>query len=229
MYMCEWWLYAFTDNTWSFEIGSKSFVIACLSGYILSISSKIPLLSRSAIAVITLTAWCDFIEFIAWNASGMAVDVSAISGMLFFIWLFYEIKRNYPERIDIVNLSNVNILILKPRTTWDVYKSLIGVPAASICIIADSKIWAFRSKTGIFESSEYNHSWVNSHLVIDTRIKTNLAILVELNKVAGVKRSPCIKCVWAIRKALNSLGGKYRIRSWLDYIPGLYLIRLLNG
>lgn len=227
MYMCEWWLYAFTDNTWSFEIGSKSFVIACLSGYILSISSKIPLLSRSAIAVITLTAWCDFIVFMAWHLTNTAFDLSIPAALIFFIWLIFAVRRSYPERIDLINMDHVNLLILKPRSNLDVIKALFGFPAASICISSQHKIWSFRSKSNSFEESEYNIGWHGSYLVIDTGIKCTDDFIIELRKLIGTRRFPCIKCVWVIRHVLNRLGGKYRIKTWLDYIPGLYLMRII--
>ena len=227
VYVVEWAFYVFIPDQWTFLLASKTLTCALLASALMVSSKKLAILYRSIIALLALTAWSDFIVFMAWHLTNTAFDLSIPAALIFFIWLIFAVRRSYPERIDLINMDHVNLLIMKPRSNLDVIKALFGFPAASICISSQHKIWSFRSKSNSFEESEYNIGWHGSHLVIDTGIKCTDDFIIELRKLIGTRRFPCIKCVWAIRNALNRLGGKYRIKTWLDYIPGLYLMRII--
>jgi hypothetical protein len=68
---------------------------------------------------------------------------------------------------------------------------------------------------------------METHVAIDTKTPCNERIIAELEKIVGTNRLPNCKCVFAIRKVLNLIGGKFAVRSF-DYIPGIYAARILT-
>lgn len=218
------WLF---PNNWEIILLSQYNIIAILFTYILNLLRNDRLLIRSLFALLALDSWCDVIKFGLWQFSDYAIDLSLLGLICFIAWFIFVLCRQYPYRLDLVNLENVNILILKPKTSFDVLKGLIGLPTASICLLVHGDIWGFRRKLGIFDVMEYHQEWTKSHLVIDTKIRCNSEIANLLVNLLGKKRFPCIRCVWIIRHVLNAIGGKYAIKSWFDYIPGLYFMRII--
>ena len=89
-------------------------------------------------------------------------------------------------------------------------------------------MWSFRHSTGLFSRSIYNPAWLHDHTVVDTGVTVTPEILKELNNVLGVGRFPFCKCIFALRKVLNLMGGVYKVVSWIDYIPGIYARKLLS-
>jgi len=223
----EWLIIPFIDNQWELTLFIQYILIALLFTYISYLILDRKLLERSIFVLLTLDAWFDVFKFALWQYSNTAIDFSIIGSLMFFCWLLFVIKRQYPEKLDLVNLDNINILILKPKTIFDVIKGLIGYPASSICICANGYVWCFRRKSGVFEKMPYHYQWTESHLVIDTGIKCTQEHKQMLDNLVGTVRTPCIKCVYVIRCLLNTLGCKYSIKSWFDYIPGIYFMRIL--
>lgn len=228
VYILEWFLYPNINDQWVFLLGSKHLIIALMAITMLQASQSKSLMIRSIMALIVIDSVIDIVKFEIWNISNQDINISYISPFIFIPWLLFSIKREYPEKIDDVNLDNVNILFSNPTTSIDVIKSLFGFPVSSICIVAGGYLWSFRRSSGMFEKSTYMKKWVNNHIVIDTRIKCNDVILCELEKILGEDRRPYVKCVWSIRHVLNLLGNKYRIKSIFDYIPGFYFMRILK-
>lgn len=222
-YMAEW----FSNGEWEFLLGNKYLIISLLATALLVESKNLPLLTRSVLALVALTAYADLFNFILWQVSHKEIDLSLVNALVFFSWLLFSVKRKYPEFIDRLEHDTVNILIFKPHSTFDVFKGLIGFPAASICIYAGGYVWTFRKHTGKFERVHPSHIWLEEHLIVNTRIIASSEILNALEKVVGEKRSPYCKCVYSIRHVLNMLGDKYKVK-WWDYIPGIYALKILK-
>ena len=227
VYVIEWVLYDFVPDQWTFLLGSKILTCALAFTTLLIYSSKLSITIRSIIAWMVIDSWCDVIEFIVWQWSNESLNSTWLASLFLFSWLLFIIKRKYPERIDLIDMENINILILRPRNSIEIIKGLIGFPAASICIVTKEKIWSFRWRSGMFECLPYSPTLLVNHLVIDSKIKANSDIIFLLDNLIGVKRLHCIKCVYTIRKVLNKVGGKYQIKSWFDYVPGLYFMRII--
>jgi hypothetical protein len=227
VYLLEWVLYGFVPDQWVFLLGSKILLLALLSTTLLIYTDKLSLILRSIIAWLVIDSWCNFLEFIVWQVSSESLNSTWFAAIVFVAWLLFIMERQYPEKLDLVNLDNVNILILKPRSSFDIIKGLIGLPASSICIISHGYVWCFRSKSGVFEKTDYHYQWTESHLVIDTKIKCNDEHKIILDNLLGTKRLPCIKCIYTIQCLLNMLGGKYSVKNWFDYMPGIYFMRIL--
>lgn len=229
IYIIEWLLSFYFSNTWEIELQLKIFINAFLANALLIETRRRSLLLRSLLALITIGMWSDFVDYSLWQWSEQKINLSPISFIIFIFWLLHTIEREYPDKIDDLNEDNVNILILKPHRSLDLIKALFGFPASSICIVSHGYVWSFRRKSGIFEKSEYSNKWIDDHLIIDTRVKSNDKILLELNKIVGSRRFPYIKCVWTIRHVLNLLGNRYMITSLFDYIPGVYFMKIFKG
>lgn len=222
-YVAEWYF-----SEWEFLLGNKYLIISLLSSALLVESKNLPIYTRSILALITLTAYADLFNFILWHTSNKEIDFSIINALIFFTWLLFTVQRKYPEFVDRLNHDTVNILILRPKTTFDVFKGLVGFPAASICIYAGGFVWTFRKHSGKFERVHPSYLWLDEHLVVNTGIPATPEILNQLESVVGEKRLPYCKCVYSIRDVLNSLGEKYKIRGWWDYIPGIYALKILR-
>lgn len=223
----QWLIVPYVNNQWELTLLIQYVLIALLFTYVSYLILEYKLLYRSIFALLTTDAWFDVAKFSLWQFCDYKIDLSLFGAILFFIWLLFVVKRSYPERIDLVNLDNINILIKKPKTTFDVIKGLIGYPAASICICTANSVWCFRRKTGLFEKTEYRSIWYESHLVIDTGVKCTDEHKIILDNIIGTVRYPCIKCVYMVRCLLNTLGCKYSIKNWFDYIPGIYFMRVI--
>lgn len=228
IYLIEWLLSFYLSSTWEIELDIKFFVIAVLSTALLIETRRKSLMLRSILALVTLSSWSDFINYSLWQLSGRTINLSGIAFVIFISWLIFTIKRKYPDKIDCINEETVNILALRPKSSLDVIKALIGLPAASICIVADGYVWAFRKRSGRFEKGPYCSSWSESHIIIDTKVKITDNIINQLELIIGTKRKPYIKCIWTIRNVLNSLGSKYMITSYIHYIPGIYFMKILK-
>lgn len=228
LYFSEWALFNYIEDTQSFLLLSKYLLCSFLSIAWLVESKSKKLLHRSIIALISLDTWIGFLQELFYQLSYEQIDLSLYIALLFLYWFIFTLKRKYPEHMDNVNHDNINIMIMKPKSSFDVIKGLVGCSASSICIIADNMVWCYRRKSGVFEKQKYDKKFLLSHIVIDTKIKCNNEITQLLNNIIGTKRFPYIKCVWSIRHVLNRIGGQYKIKSWLDYIPSIYSLRIIK-
>lgn len=226
VYMIEWLLYAFVPDTWGFMLGTKYLMVAVMAGILFDYSHGKSLLIRSLIALFAVDSSVDFIRYMAWQILSIDIDFSIYEAVIFMIWFLFISFRPYEYRSDPMNSENINLLILKPKRPFDILKGLFGFPAASICIASCGSIWSFRRKSGLFEERNYRYS--PDHIVINTGVSCTDKMLIELDALAGTKRWPGIKCVWVIRNILNQLGDKYRIKSWFDYIPGVYFLKIIK-
>lgn len=224
LYCAEWIFYPSAE--WEFLLGTKYFIIALVTtGFF--VEFKTTILNRSVLALLALSVWCDLITYVLWQSKISDIDIAPLCALIFFIWLGATIKRAYPDYIDSINGDMVCILIKKPSSSFDVIKSLVGFPAASVCILAGGYVWSFRKHTGKFEKTLSSHVYIDNHLVVNTWKKTTPEIIEELEKVLGEKRSPYCKCVWSIRKVLSFLGGKYKPNFW-DYLPSIYALKIIR-
>ena len=147
--------------------------------------------------------------------------------LVFTFWLFFILKREYSFEGDGLKKNTVALLLFRPRTTVDIVKAFVGLPVASVCVVADNSVFAFRRRTGKFEKRRYSPALLKNHIALDTGVACNDDLLKELGKVVGSNRTYGYKCVYSIRHVLNRMGGVYSIKSWADYVPGLYASRLL--
>lgn len=226
LYCVEWIFYP--DAEWEYLLANKYLIIATLVTAIF-IELKADLVYRSVLALLTLSVWADFITFNLRHFGAIDVDLSIPLSLIFFVWLLYTLKRSYPESINSVNDNRVALLVMKPKTEIDVIKSLVGAPVSSVCLVADGYVWSYRKHSNLFEKSIYNKNWLTDHIVVDTGIKVTPTMTKELERIVGTKSFPYCKCVWTIRNVLNMLGGKYQIKTLFDYIPGIYVLRVLRG
>ena len=156
-------------------------------------------------------------------------DTSSAETILFLIAMVYLIGRDYDVPGGAHNPNKVCIMLLRPRSTFEVIKAFVGLPVSSVCIAANGQVWAFRHKTGRFERMPYNRAWGYSHITIDTGIMPTEKIIAALDASVGSSCGIGCKCVWTIRHVLALLGGEWNIRTRFDYIPGVYAARIIRN
>jgi len=222
VYLMEW---MFFTETWALSLGAKYLVIALLWTALFN-SDKKSLFVSSTIALLTVFAWFDLAHYLIWVKSNQDFDFALPIFLTFLTWFVFILQRNYHFESDRIDPFKVNILVLKPRTPWETIKGLIGFPAASICIVAANMVWCYRKRTGRFERTSYQMKWLSTHSVINTGVACSGEMVKALEQALGEKSNPPIKCVYTIRHFLNLVGGKYAIKTWLDYIPGFYILRI---
>ena len=214
--------------SWQFALGAKYLVLSLLWIFALLSTTRERLIVRSIILLFCIDAWADLIIYMAWQGIGNSLDLSLQIFVIYIAFMIHILLREYDIHSDKPNAKNVTILLLKPKSHIELIKSFIGLPVSSVCIVAAGNVWSFRRKSGKYEKSRYNSSWLSNHIAIDTGIECEYATLEELNKIIGEDRYPYCKCVYSIRHVLNELGGKFAIKTRLDYIPGIYVARIIN-
>ena len=220
------WVIPFSDGvSWQVALGAKYLTVAILFQAWLSYIGKEPLLLRSAVALLCVDSWVSFGAYVLWTET--QVDAMAAVFLVFTFWLFFILKREYSFEGDGLKKNTVALLLFRPRTTVDIVKAFVGLPVASVCVVADNSVFAFRRRTGKFEKRRYSPALLKNHVALDTGVACNDDLLKELGKVVGSNRTYGYKCVYSIRHVLNRMGGVYSIKSWADYVPGLYASRLL--
>lgn len=211
-------------ETWEFALGAKYLSLAAGLQLALSLAGPERLLFRSILALFCIGAWVDVLGHTAWQV--YAFDSTLPVLLIWTAWFIPTLKKPYSFQSTPVRSGNVYIMLLRPRSTWAVCKSLIGFPVASVCLYANGSVWSFRAFTGTFDLYPANERWLRGHIAIDTGYTYTEEIQGVLDNLVGQRRGPGIKCVWVIRKVLKKLG--YALR-WCDYIPGIFAQRLLKG
>lgn len=227
LYLFEWVGAFFGDFKWDFLLGFELLTVALLVSGILVLYETKSVLAKSAICLWALMAWGDVLKFVLWAISDRGVDLSIPIAILFSVWLFYILRREYDRPSDPINPRNVTLLIKRPRTIAETFKALFGTPSASVCISVGTTVWSFRKRTNAFGTSVIGSKLLESHIAIDTGVYATDTIISALNAAIGVPRGAACKCVYTIRHPLNMLGGKFRIQTWLDYVPSFYTLRIL--
>jgi len=218
----------FPSVSWQISLGAKYLTVAILMQALWSASEKESLLLRTAITLLCCAVWVDLFAYIAWIVSDTRIDESLPIYVSFSAAMVYMLMRNYDVSGEEVNPHKITILLLKPNSLAEFSKAFFGTPISSICILADGYVWSFRSKSGVFEKTEYSQRWRDKHVAVNTRVEINETILQKLDGLVGKRRGAGIKCVFVLRTVLKEIGGKYAIKSWFDYIPGIYAARIIN-
>jgi len=227
LYAAQWYALPYLSDQWAFLLGTSYLAVALLVSGIFSLLETRSLFTASILALWSLDAWADFLKFILWNYSDAAIDLSIPLALVFACWMLFIVRRRYTFKNDEFSTENVFLLIKKPENCAETLKSIFGSPAASLCVTAYGKVWSFRHKTNRFEVFDINPSFLAKHLAVNTGKAANLELVKLLTGLVGLPRGLGYKCIWAIRDPLNSIGGKYSIKSWFDYIPGFYVMRIL--
>ena len=227
LYAVQWAALPFATSQWVFLLGTSYLAIASLVTGISILCAKQIFLIRSVLVLWSLSAWLDVIKFIIWQGYDKEIDLSVPLALIFALWLIFILRRKVMRKSDLIKPQNITLFVLTPKTNWDIVKSLFGAPAPSICIGAEGKVWSFRKKTGRFEVFTPTESFLASHTAIDTGVGITDRVRNKLNTMVGAPRGAAFKCIWQIRHPLNMLGEKFSIKTWFDYVPSIYLMRIL--
>lgn len=228
LYAIQWAALQFVSDQWTFLLGASCLSVALLVTGVSLLCGKASIVARSVLVLWALFAWGDVAKFIVWNYTDTHLDLSVPLALIFSAWLLFLLRRKYGRPSDQISKNNITLLIKRPSGWLDFAKGLFGAPVSSVCICFNQVVWSFRKRTGKFEMFSLSPAVIATHISIDTGIPATPEMVMLLNRLAGVPRGsiPC-KCVWTIREVLDLLGGKYAIRSSLDYIPGFYAMRIL--
>jgi len=228
LYAIQWAALPFVSDQWTFLIGMSCLTTALLVSGVSLLCRSSSLSIRSALVLWAISAWADLAKFMVWSYSDTRIDLSVPLALMFVVWLLFLVRRKYNIPNSPISQSNVTLLLKRPYTIPDLVKGLFGAPVPSVCVCINSTVWSFRRRSGMFETSTLTFAIRGSHIAIDTGVPATADMVGMLNSLVGEPRGtiPC-KCLWTIRDVLNMIGGKYAIKSWLDYVPGFYVIRVL--
>lgn len=227
LYLFE-WVGAFAgDFKWDFLLGCQLLSVALLVSGVFVLCSLKTLLLRSVLCLWAIAAWVDILKFGLWSISGRSIEASIPIAIIFSLWLTLVLGRRYDRKNDTIKAGNVTILIKRPKGILDVFKSLFGAPAPSICLSVNGRVWSYRKRTSQFETFPLNTVFLASHIAVDTGAVATPELLAQLNSKLGEPRGNACKCIWTIQDPLNMLGGKFRIKTWFDYVPSFYIMRIL--
>lgn len=227
-YLLQWVLLPFVSDEWVFLLGMSCLEVALSATGVALLCKDKPLILRYAIVVWSICAWGDVAKFLLWNISDLRLDLSVPTFLAAGVWFLHIAYRRYDTTSATIHPSQVYVLLKRPTSTWDLVKSMLGSPAASVCICINDSVWAFRRKTGMFEKFALTKTFLDSHVAVSTGQTADVRMTSRLDYLVGTPRGivPC-KCVWRIRDVLNTIGGKFAIKTWLDYVPSFYAMRIL--
>ena len=228
LYAAQWVALPLVTDEWTFLLGASCLTTALLVTGVSLLCRESTVLVRSVLVLWALNTWADVAKFAAWNYTDTRLDLSVPLALLFAIWLLFVVRRRYDMPSDRISTNNVTLLIKRPSGWLDFVKGLFGAPVSSVCVCVGQTVWAYRRRSGEFEMFTLAPSIVRDHIAVDTGVGSTPEILAALNSLVGAKRGPLpYKCLWTIRNVLDMIGGKYVVKSWLDYVPGLYAMRVL--
>lgn len=225
-----WWLMALValyvadwchQPSWQYLYGTKlvAVVFALHAGYYQSTTFR----ARSIFAFLAAKAWADFIEYLAWWIFVLPYDFFWFTFVVFVPWFMWIWSREY--RIsDPLNEQNVCLLFLRPIGVWNTILSFFGLPFSSVCVVAGGYVWSFRQRSGRYERTKYSASWLKSHDVFDTGVKTTPQVIRALTDQIGSTRGFHCKCIYQIRAVLDLLGLKPK--TIFHYIPGVFAMQV---
>lgn len=225
--VAEWSAVPAVEISWQVALGAKYLTVAILIQALWSVSSNESLLFRTVVAFFCVAFWVDLLAYLVWISSGSTINASLAIFIIFSLCMIYLLLREYDIKSDKINPANMTILLLRPRTEVEFIKSFFGAPVASVCLIADGNVWAYRKCSGVFEKNKYSAAVLKNHIAVDTGVKCTEAILGELENIVGTNRLPCCKCVYSIRAVLNMLGDRFSVKTF-DLIPGVYALKILG-
>lgn len=152
-------------------------------------------------------------------------------------WFGWILSRRPLRYSDPVSKGNIHICIGKPTKIRGSLASVVGLPAGSIAIYADGKIWSYKWGSKVFLSRTVSSEVVNKHhTIIDTGVKItsdNGHIMGTLKSLIGNparRRETCflrMNCVYTLKPVLSLLGKKYE-PSGLSYLPSVYARMIAN-
>jgi len=227
LYSIQWIFLPFVENQWEFLFGFQLMMIAFLVSGIANLFSNEKIILRYTVILFAIMAWADYGKYILWTYSDKSIDTSVPIAIVFAVWIIHLQRRKYDRPNDQITTNTVMLLIKKPDGVSEMLKSILGYPTSSLCFYADGRVWSFRKRTNRFESFFLTQSFLEDHVAIDTGHPVNADVINGLENLIGTSRGIACKCVWTVRRQLNLLGGKFSIKTWLDYIPSLYIARIL--
>lgn len=218
-----------SDTLWYVLRFSKhlGYALAIQASY--SFSGNQRLRIRATFAFLACVAWCNVPVYLVWYLYGVESQAIAPGALLFLVWCVWVAARSYHVQSDEINHDNVMLLFLRPRGFIGLVKSFFGMPVESVCILSDGYVWSFRSSRGKFCRSKFTKKWLNSHIVVDTRVAASSSVNDKLLQLIDTQRGIGVKCVYVIRKVLSEMGAAYTPKTVLHYIPGVYVMQILRG
>lgn len=218
-----------SDAAWEYmSCSSELYIALCLQiayGYYRGPSLQI----KCSLVFFCMASWLEVPLKTLWILVDLqTIGIAPIAALLTAIVL-YVIARPYDIESDDINYKNVTLLLLKPTSFLMVIKSFIGAPVSSVCILANGYVWSYRQSKGQFCRSKCTDKWLSNHIAIDTGEKLSIPMAEALNDHIDTKRGLGIKCIYTIRDVLNLLGSEWKPKTFLHFIPGIYVRQILGA
>jgi hypothetical protein len=157
----------------------------------------------------------------SWSYVIFAILISAL--------YLYNRYKQFQFKSDPIKKDNIYLCFWKPKTGITITASLIGLPFGGLCVYANGNLYGYRWGIETYQKSKRDPETISRcFTVIDTGISCEKYTRHLDSLVGNPAGRPRIRCISTIKPVLNSLGGKYRIRSLLDLIPSIYSIRILK-
>ncbi len=211
------------ELSWDIALIVQCILTAIVSYAWLLASETKSILHRSVITCITLFFIITVFDQALWLFTDYTINTGLVLFTLMLACFLNIVMREYDLPNDKLNTQDIFILLLKPRSRWEVLKALIGIPVASVCIYYNGYVWAFRS-SGKYQLSHITPKLINNHTIINTGYKKTDEIIELLNSKIGNTRGLGIKCIYEIRDILTIMGLKPK--TLLHYIPSIYVSQL---
>lgn len=193
------------------------------------LATILPFLSGEHLLLALITFYYYITDMVFGN---ITATQHVIETCIFFSWWVW-LKRRPTIETKVLNPYTIHLGFYKGdnATLKMNIAELFDLRAKSVCVIARDK--ALRIKDGVFAivpATSVNLS--GRYLVIDTGVVAEHRFIVEMMKFRGVVAekhflySPCL-CI--IKELLALIGPEYSPSSLWDYIPSIYLRKVLKN
>ena len=227
LFLIDWFYY---PVSWEYLLGSKILAVALALQAAYSLSNSFRY--KTILLLLAIIEWVVFFQYLIYLRMEHNSILFAFAYLIYIPCFLYVWQKGYNIKSDDYDKEFISFLFLRPTKKsglFNIFRLFFGMPILSMCVVAENKVWCFRRNSGNFEFTEYSDKWLDTHILIKTDAKPAKKIIDELSYLVGERRFPYIKCVYILRNVLCEMGGRYKIRSVFEYIPGIYAMRIYKN
>lgn len=180
---------------------------------------------------LTISLYSAYVLLTDWYLVEVSIYQYLAELLVFFLFAYYQITKNYDIKSDKINANNVYLVFYKPKGFIQFLTSLFGLPVSSAgTIVGDFMYLLKRGKPMICKLNLDEKYIYEKFIVVDTGVKITENHIKACNLLRKQQARQIYSlflrcnCVRSLKPLLDTLPEfwQYRIMDWL---PSIYLMR----
>lgn len=160
-----------------------------------------------------------------------------IESLVFFLILSFQLHKKVDLKSDKITKSGIYLIFFKPKTFFQYFISLFGLPYASMGSIINGKVYRLKHNKSNIICSIINKRYIenNYHIVKVGDIKNINNIkdveeeLLKQSAYSPKRLFTRTNCVESQKPLLDNLNKKWHTKYIFDFIPAVYIYKRLKG